>query len=389
MGVHQIENIEDAVQNAFMTALETWPGTGSPENPPAWLYRVARNHLTETLRQSSNRRRILDQNGPPDTKNDPQHPTFFLPEEIRDDMLRMLFLCCDDSIPLESQLVIALKLLCGFDVREIGIRLFIKEANVYKRLTRARERLRHLPLNTMELDLEQYAVRLPAVRKVLYLLFTEGHLSSLSNMAIRHELCQEAIRLANILVEHPVGQKSENYALLALMHLNWARFSSREESPGGLLLLEEQDRNLWDQEEIAKGLAYLGQSAQGNVFSRYHAEAGIAAEHCLAPSFNATRWDKIVETYELLEKNFPSPLHLLNRALALAEWKEPAEGLSLLEQFEPPNWLIGSYMWWAVLADLHRRCGHQDKSNQFASAAIHAAPTEVIKGLLKRRLEST
>lgn len=387
MGVHQVENIEDAVQSALMTALETWPHAGSPDNPSAWLYRVARNHLMETLRQHANRRRLLDQHFPADIPPESPDQTAFLPNEIRDDMLRMLFLCCEDSIPLESQLVIALKLLCGFDVREIGIRLFTSEANVYKRLTRARKRMRDLPLRSMELNSEQYTARLPALRKVLYLLFTEGHLSSHTDVAIRRELCQEALRLTGILAGHPVGQTAETDALLALMHFHIARLNAREQSPGALLLLEEQDRALWDRQEILKGLEYLGKSAQGEMFSRYHAEAGIAAEHCMATSFETTRWDKIVENYELLEKMAPSPLHRLNRAMAVAEWKGPEAGLRLLDAFEPPSWLAASYMWWAVLADLHRRCVHPKEAAHYSDIAIETAPTEAIRVLLTRRLK--
>src|SRR5258705_7886148 len=239
----------------------------------------------------------------------------------------MLFVCCDEAIPVESQLVLALKTLCGFEIREIALRLFATEANVYKRLGRARSRLRELPLRPEELTGEQYSSRLPAVQKILYLLFTEGYRSSRADMTIRRELCDEAIRLATILAGHPAGQAPETFALLALMHLHAARMTARQDSSGGLLLLEEQDRDLWDQQGIQIGLEWLGRSSQGDRFSRYHAEAGIAAEHCLAPSFQETRWDRVVECYALLERIVPSALHKLNRAVADAEWQRPPEGL--------------------------------------------------------------
>lgn len=140
------------------------------------------------------------------------------------------------------------------------------------------------------------------------------------------------------------------------MHFHTVRVDGRQDSSGGLLLLEEQDRVLWDQARIHVGMKCLAKSAEGDRFSRYHAEAGIAAEHCLAPSFQATRWEKVAETYALLEEAAPSAIHKLNRSVAVAEWKGPAEGLALLKDFEPPTWLAGSYVWAAVLADLHRRC---------------------------------
>ena len=144
------------------------------------------------------------------------------------------------------------------------------------------------------------------MHRILYLLFTEGYLATHAEAAIRRELCDEAIRLATILAEHPAGDTPETFALLALMHLHSARASGRQDSSGGLLLLEEQDRTLWDAQQIQVGLEWLARSAQGDVFSRYHAEAGIAAEHCLAPSFEATRWERVVECYALLER-IPRP----------------------------------------------------------------------------------
>ena len=189
-------------------------------------------------------------------------------DHLDEGLLQMLFVCCDESIPVESQLVLALKTLCGFDINEISLRLFTSEANIYKRLGRARSRLREYPLRIGDLTREQCAVRLPAVSKVLYLLFTEGYLSSHAELAIRRELCDEAIRLALVLAEHPVGQTSETFALLALMHLHAARMTARMDRSGGLLLLEEQARELWDQDQIQFGLEWLAKSAQGDVFSR-------------------------------------------------------------------------------------------------------------------------
>lgn len=381
-----VQHIEDAVQSALMTALEAWTVAGLPDNPSAWLYRVAHNDLIGELRQRTGRHRILEQNAKEEIGTSENDPEIFLEGEVRDDLLRMLFVCCDEAIPVESQLVLALKTLCGFGIQEIALRLFTSEANVYKRLGRARSRLRKLPLDTGELTGEQYSSRLPAVNKILYLLFTEGYLSSNTEQTIRQELCNEAIRLATLLAEHPVGQNPETFALLALMHLHAARITARQDGSGGLLLLEEQDRELWDQQGIRVGLEWLAKSAHGDSFSRYHAEAGIAAEHCLALSFQETRWDRIVECYSLLERIAPSALHKLNRAVAVAEWQGPAAGLAVLEGFEPPTWLAGSYQWSAVLAYLYQRCGNTKTANRFRDVALKSAPTPAVKELLQRRL---
>jgi len=344
VGVEHIEIIEDSVQSSLMKALETWTTTGLPDNPSAWVHRVALNNLLGELRTSSNRQRILEHNAEEFIKDLDNTPDYILPSEVNDDMIRMLFACCDDAIPVDSQIVLALKTLCGFGINEIALRLFTNEANVYKRFGRARNRLQKHPPPIGELSSDQYSSRIPAVNKILYLLFTEGYLSSHAETAIRHELCEEAIRLTSILAEHSVGQLPETFALLALMHLHIARMNARQDGTGGLLLLEEQDRALWDKQRIQVGLEWLAKSSCGETFSRYHAEAGIAAEHCLAPSFKETRWEKVVECYALLEQAAPSPLHRLNRAVAVAEYQDATAGLNVLEGFEPPSWLTKSYL---------------------------------------------
>jgi RNA polymerase sigma-70 factor (ECF subfamily) len=385
VGVRHLEAIEDAAQSALLAAVESWALGGPPENPSAWLYRVAHNALVEDLRRGARRDRLLEQHQRETPDAVASEPATFMPGELKDDLLRMLFVCCDDAIPVESQLMLALKILCGFDVREVAQRLFISEANAYKRLARGRSRLREAAA-TEDLSMAQLSTRLPAVHGVLYLLFTEGYLSCRVEAAIRRELCEEALRLAHLLGEHPVGETAETSALLALMHLHNARLASRQDASGGLLLLEEQDRALWDPREIQVGLSWLARSAQGDVFSRYHAEAGIAAEHCLAPTLEATRWDRVVACYELLEQLAPSALHGLNRAVAVAEWRGPAEGLALLDGLAPPSWLTGSYLWAAVLADLHRRCGHAALAELHRSTALASAPTAAVRELLLRRL---
>ena len=386
VGVQHTELVEDAVQSALMAALSAWTEHSLPNDPRAWLYRVAHNRLLQDLRRESGRARILGE-AAQNLSSDASQPELPVSaDEIRDDMLRMLFVCCDDAIPWESRVVLALKTLCGFSTAEIALRLFTSEANVYKRLARARDRLRQAPPNVETPPLETLRTRLPDVHDVLYLLFNEGYLSAHPEHAIRLELCDEAIRLTTLLAEHPVGAVPETFALLALMHLHAARLGSRVDAMGGLLLLEEQDRSLWDPEQIRLGAEWLTRSASGDVFSRFHAEAGIAAEHCFAPSFEETRWQEIAELYGLLEHIAPSPLRTLNRAVAVAEWRGPDAGLSLLDGLAPPSWVSGTYLWDAVLADLHGRAGHRDVADHHRTRAIDAAPTDAVRELLRRRL---
>lgn len=387
VGLDCLEAVEDAVQTALLKGLDAWTASGPPDNPSAWLYRVAHNQLMGDFRQTSGRRKLLEREFS-ETAEEVGSDTVEhrLAGELEDDLLRMLFACCDEAIPPESQQVMALKILCGFSVREIALRLFTSEANVYKRLQRARKLLRDRADGLGELTPDDHRVRLPTVTKVLYLLFTEGYLSSHVDFALRHDLCDEAIRLAEILAGHPLGGTPETQALVALMHLHRARMSARQDGSGGLLLLEDQDRSRWDRERIHTGLGWLALSARGDHFSRYHAEAGIAAEHCLAASLRDTRWERVVACYALLERQAPSPLHTLNRAIALAEWQGAAAGLALLESEVPPPWLADSYLWAAVLADLHQRCGNA-AAHDYRRKALRAAPTPAIRSLLERRFD--
>jgi RNA polymerase sigma-70 factor (ECF subfamily) len=373
VGLHRLELVEDAVQSALAVALEAWVVHDVPRDPSAWLYRVAINRLIGTLRRDANRARILDEAG------GDAYPA----SEVQDDLLRMLFVCCDEAIPRESRIVLALKTLCGFSTAEIAHRLFTSEANVHKRLQRARATLREAG-ELVPPPLEAMSGRVSSVHEVLYLLFNEGYLSTQAEAAIRRELCEEAIRLATLLAEHPVGSTPGTFALLALMHLHAARLDARTGGDGGLLLLEEQDRSRWNAQQLEVGAAWLARSAQGEQFSRYHAEAGIAAEHCFAPSFRETRWQEIAELYAMLDRVAPSPLNVLNRAVAIAERQGPEVALAMLEAIDAPGWLERSYLWDAVVADLCRRAGRPYESHR--ERALANAPSDAVRDLLRRRL---
>lgn len=374
-GVARLELCEDAAQTALLQAARWWPER-EPDEPSAWLYRVAHNYVLDELRREQRDRRYVAAVGDAErTQTD----------DGRDDVLRLLFVCADPALPPESQLVLALKTLCGFSTAEIARRLFQREDGVHKRLQRARARLRELGDARADAGALDPA-RTPAVLHVLYLLFNEGYSSAQPDRVIRRELCDEALRLALVLADDRAGARPETDALIALMCLHAARFDARVDACGGLLLLEEQDRDRWDRALIERGLAYLGRAARGDALSRYHAEAGIAAEHCLAPSFAATDWAAILELYDVLERVAPSPLHVLNRAIALAAAHGPEAGLAALAAFAAPTWLRAYYLWDAALGELYRRCGDRDRAREHTARALAAAPTQPERQLLERRL---
>src|SRR5262249_38501655 len=248
-GAHRVELCEDAVQTALLRAVQSWPQRGEPDDRSAWLYRVAMNEVLSALRRA----RRIDTSGDDAEQmaNDENaEEAVRLEHEVRDDQLRMLFVCANPGIPRESQIVFALKILCGFSVEEIALRLFQSDESIYKRLQRARAALRGRIEDLETPGIGELASRLPAVLEILYLLFTEGYSSAQPDKLIRHELCEEAIRLCQLLEEHAVGAAPEVAALLALMFLDAARFDSRVDGTGGLLLLEEQDRALWNRDLI-------------------------------------------------------------------------------------------------------------------------------------------
>ena len=370
-GVHRLELCEDAAQTALLRAMQAW-SSALPDDPGAWLYRVAHNHVLDELRRGKRDARYLA-----------EVQTEYAQQEVQDDVLRLLFVCANPAIPPESQLVLALKTLCGFSTGEIALRLFQSEEAIHKRLQRARDRLRE-QAELQSLDPE----RVPGVLHMLYLLFNEGYSSAQPDRLIRRELCDEALRLALMLKDEPAGALPETDALIALMCFLAARFDARVDGMGGLLLLEEQDPSRWDRELIQRGLLHLARSARGQALSRYHLEAGVAAEHCLAPSYAETNWAEIVRLYEVLERIAPSPLNVLNRAIALAEWQGPDAGLAAIAAIDPPGWLLGYYLWDATLGELHRRRGDRGRALEHTKRALAAAPTNPERALLERRLKT-
>jgi RNA polymerase sigma-70 factor (ECF subfamily) len=388
LGVRHLEAIEDAVQSALATGLEAWKANPLPENPSAWLYRVAWNRLIGDLRQRARRLAILKRHAQTEFSPVSIDPQAASEDEIADDLLKMLFFCCDTEIPVESRLVLALKTLCGFDVGEIAQRLFTSEENIYKRLSRARNHLKSKNKKTADLTPADYSARLEGVHYILYLLFSEGYLSTLVNFSLRSDLCREAIRLTELLARSSVGAVPETAALLAMMYFHLARSSGRVDGSGGLVLLEDQDRTLWDGKLIRAGMGWLELSARGDRYSRYHAEAAIAAEHCLAPSFSETNWEKILRQYDLLLSSEPTAVLELNRAVAIAEAKGPAVALEILQSLSPPAHLSTSYLWFAVLADLNFRNGTPSLGSTYATLADRNAPSLAIKELLGKRFET-
>jgi RNA polymerase sigma-70 factor (ECF subfamily) len=358
-GLEHLALAEDVVQEALARALRTWPFHGIPDNPSAWIMRTSRNLALDVVR-----RQKVFREKEAEIVALIEHPALrpdevvFAEQEISDDRLRMMFVCCHPSIPAEAQIALALKTLCGFSITEISRAFLSSEAAIAKRLTRAKQKILEARIPFEIPAGEELANRLDGVLKALYLLFNEGYKASVGERLVREEVYEEAIRLANLLVEHPAGNQPKSHALLALMLMNAARSPSRVDDEGNLLRLEEQDRSLWNQQMIATGMFHFGKSAAGKELTEYHLQAGIAACHCAAKDYAATDWAQILMLYDHLQKFDNSPVVALNRSVAVANVRGPAAGLAAVAAIPGRSQLTSYYLLYAVMGDFEFRQGN-------------------------------
>lgn len=381
LGVRRIELIEDVVQAAFLQALGSWGVRGVPADPGAWLFHVARHRAIDALRRER-RNSTLDGTDPSAPDADAALASVRFEHEIADDQLRLLVLCCHPALAQESQLALALRMLGGFGPVEIARALLTTEAGAERRLSRAKARLREE--TPADLGPDELRARLPVVLSVIYLLFNEGYSSCRTDELIRAELCAEALRLGQIVTDHPACRLPAAAALMAVMCFHAARLNARESADGRLLLLDEQPRESWDGELIARGLAWLRESASGDELSPFHLEAAIASEHCLAPTFRATNWARVVELYDLLVASWPTVVHRLNRAVAVAYAHGAQAGLNALAHVHdaPKEY----HLWDAVLGELHRRNGDLTRARAHLTRALQLVKTELERRLIEARL---
>ncbi len=388
LGVHHFSLAEDLAQEAMLRALHAWSMGGIPPNPSAWITRVALNLAKDALRH----RRMSDsKENAIITHLQQMTPTPAIAaasgQEIRDDTLRLLFVCCHPAIAPDAQVVLALKVLCGFGTGEIARAFLSSEAAIEKQLTRTKQRIQDAGLGFDLPEGEDLAPRLDGVLAALYLLFNEGYKASAGDRLLREDLCQEAVRLTSLLVAHPVGRTPRSHALLALMLLTAARFPSRLDAHGDLLRLDDQDRTKWDQSLIARGLVELASAAQGRALSEYHLQAGIAALHCTAVDYASTDWPRILRHYDALYALKASPIVALNRAVAVAHVHGPQAGLDTIAAIPERDRLESHYLLHAVLGELHWRMNHHRAAAGNFRRALHLAQVGPEQIYLTRMLE--
>lgn len=391
-GSENIDLAEDVVQDSLIEALDQWQYKGVPDNPSAWLFRVAKNKALNALNREKYKRQYSSEAAhllQSEWTAEPALNHFFSEQEIADDQLRMIFTCCHPAISSDSQIALALKTLCGFSIPEIAKAFLTNEENINKRLVRARQNIRdakiafEVPTGT---DLDG---RLKTVLETIYLLFNEGYSASKGNDIIRYELCEESIRLTKLIVDSPsIHKKGNVYALLSLMYLNASRFKARQDKDGSLLTMEEQDRSLWDLQVRDIGLSYLREATKDGELSIYHILATISAHHCFAPDYQSTDWKGILSLYDNLIQLDKSPVVLLNRAIAISKVNGSVKALEELEKIKNDPALKSYYLFYSTQAEFFIQSKQLTHAAASLKHAIDLAPLQAEKEMLRKKLIS-
>jgi RNA polymerase sigma-70 factor (ECF subfamily) len=379
LGPAHLDLAEETVQETMLRALQVWPYQGIPENAPAWLFRVAHNAAIDAIR----RRRLAADKEQQAVADLARSATLAaapdLDEQFRDDELRMIFMCCHPEIPRDAAVALSLKTVGGFGVREIARAFLADEAAIAQRLVRAKRRIRDRHV-TLEMPLgPDLPPRLDAVLDVIYFIFNEGYAAHEGDALIRHGLVGEALRLGRLIVTSHLAEPKV-HALVALMCLQAARSPARVDKLGDLILLEDQDRSLWDQRLISMGFHHFSASTEGDAVSQYHVEAAIAATHARA----GQNWQIILDLYDDLLALNPSPVVALNRAVAVAKVQGPAEALKALP--DSPK-LQTYYLYQAVRGPLLQQLDRKPEAAEAFRRALACQCSEPERRFLARKLE--
>ena len=347
-GMAHIEMAEDIVSDTFLAATEIWSTKGIPDNPRAWLYTVAKNKTKNYLKRDA----LFQQKVSPEiqhgTANTEEFELDLSVKNIGDSQLAMIFTVCNPQISTESQVALALNLLCGFGIQEIADAYLTNKEVVYKRLNRAKEKLKELNISIKQPSLKEINLRMDSVLTTLYLLFSEGYYSSTQNTTLRRDFCTEAMRLVYLLTDHDHTNHPKVNALLSLMCFHASRFDARSDQNGEAILYQDQDESLWNMELIDQGKYYLGLSAAGAQLSKYHLEAGIAYWHTHKED-TPEKWAQILQLYNSLLILEYSPIVALNRTFALAKVNGKTTAITEAEKLK----LTDNHLYYSLLGNLY------------------------------------
>jgi RNA polymerase sigma-70 factor, ECF subfamily len=382
--VGDFEVAEEAAQEAFTAAVDQWRVTGVPEFPRAWIIQTARHKAIDRLRRQKRQNQSIESyaaSGLGSAIEEPNYDT----DEIPDDQLRLIFTCCHPALLAEAQVALTLRTLGGLDTDEIARAFLIPSATMAQRLVRAKRKIRDAGIPYELPAASDMPERLDAVLTVIYLIFNEGYATTRGRL-VRTDLCGEAIRLGRTLRTLFMPQPPvELNGLLALMLLHDARRDARLDQAGDLIILEEQDRSLWNHAQIAEALPLVDAALQGGP-GPYAVQAAIAAVHCRAARAEVTDWRQILQLYDVLENFQPSPIVSLNRAVAVAMVDGPEPALALIEAIDKSGDLEGYHLLHSARADLLRRMGSNEESAKAYLRALDLVTNDSERRFLERRL---
>ncbi|HEX2331259.1 MAG TPA: RNA polymerase sigma factor [Candidatus Angelobacter sp.] len=384
------DRAEEAMQEAFASALTTWPEKGVPDNPGAWITAVAHRKIVDQARRERTRREKQEplQYEIP-TVQRPEAETMFEDQENNmypDDRLRLIFTCCHPALNPEAQIALTLRTLGGLQTPEIARAFLIPEPTLAQRLVRAKRKIAEARIPYEVPNGQAISERLRAVQSVIYLIFNEGYAATSGDALVRRELCSEAIRLGRMLCQL-MPREPENFGLLALMLLHDSRRNTRMDPMGRLVILEEQDRASWDREEIHEGQEALERAMELRRPGSYQLQAAIAALHAEAATSKETDWRQITALYRELLRIEPSPVVALNHAVAVAMSDGYASGLKRIEQLGASGELQDYHLFHAARADLLRRLGRNTEAENAYNRALELATNKVEQDFLKSRLQ--
>jgi RNA polymerase sigma-70 factor (ECF subfamily) len=380
-GIEHIETAEDIVSDTFLSALENWTYKGIPENPTAWLYTVAKNKAKNQIRRNS----IFSEKIAPSVS---QHSTQeneteidLTEKNINDSQLQMLFAVCHPAISTEAQIGLSLRILCGFGIDEIANAFLTNKETINKRLFRAKEKLRIENVSIQFPPESEINKRLEAVLTTIYLLYNEGYYSESQNAVLREDLCKEAMRLTELLLENQNTNKPVVNALYSLMCFHSSRFAARKKDNGEIVLYQDQDEGLWDYDLIAKGIYHLKEASQGTTVSKYHIEASIAYWHTIKAD-TKEKWESILQLYNRLLQIEYSPIAALNRTYALSKANGKREAITEAEKLN----LTGNHYYLTLLGVLYKDLDNK-KAKENLQAAYSLAKTNTDKQTIQNKID--